>query len=181
MPGGIGYTSIQLGYALRFHQCTAPYFGDIVPADAIPAPQSYPIFYIVNTEIEQGVIGHWILLIMTAPGAIIEYFDPLAKNPAEHSVHIDNYLKVHSGPDYIKNTVKYQSSDSFNCGLFCAFVADKRSQGKSFAQTMRYFNSDDLSMNDVMVESYYKRHIRSRALKATFKSVDGVKLHSFDI
>ena len=155
-----GHTSAQLAAALRYHGCTTQALGSVVAADEIPPPgYRFPIFYIVNSSVDENVRGHWILLYISSPVSAIEYFDPLHKPPMQYSNHIDNYLKTYSAPYYISSTYRVQPSDSYNCGLYCCYVADKRCQNMSLSSIMQTFDQNDLVYNDNMVVSYFHQHI----------------------
>lgn len=166
-----GHTSLQLTTALTLHKCTNEAFGSVVAANAIPPlANHFPIFYIVNSSTESQVAGHWILLYIHSPNSAVEYFDPLHNSPAQYSSYIDNYLKAYSHPYYITNAFKVQPSDSFNCGLFCCFVADKRCQNISLSEIMTMFDKEDLVYNDDLVVNYFRNHILSKSWRVNHDS-----------
>ena len=154
-----GYTSLQLGLSLSLHSCTSDYLGDITGANNIPPPKSYPTFHIVNSSTTPEVTGHWILLYLHSPLTVIEYFDPLCKPPSQHSHHIQSYLQTFSPRGYLTNTFRVQPPESYNCGLYCCFVADKRCQGILLRDIMNMFHSKDLDDNETIVSQYYRNHI----------------------
>ena len=158
-----GYTSLQLGAALRTHSCTSNVLHAITGADHIPPPVFYPSFIIVNSSSDPNISGHWLLIYAESSTSALEFFDSLGQSPGHYSRHIDNYLKVYSSPTFITNTFKIQPSDSVNCGLYCAYVADRRAQGEPFSVVMQHFKSDNLQYNDRLVDRYYREHIRARS------------------
>ena len=163
--GGVnarGYTSLQLGTALRLHGCTSNLLDDITGADSIPPPSFYPSFCIVNTSSDPSISGHWLLIYAETKASALEFFDSLGEKPSHYSSHIENYLKAYSSPTFITNSFKIQPSNSFNCGLFCAYMADRRAQGEPFSSVMHHFKRDDLEYNDHLVENYYRKHICAR-------------------
>ena len=155
-----GYTTLQLKVALRSHRCTTLILDDITAADNIPQPSKFPCFFIVNTSSDVDTPGHWLLLFFTR-NSTLEYFDSLNKTPLHYSVHIENYINEYCENQYITNSFRVQPVNSFNCGPFCAYVADQRSQNVSFKQIMSQFEDTDLDINDHKVVQYYNNHILS--------------------
>lgn len=160
-----GYTSLQLTFALKFHQCTAPYFGAVIAADKIPPPISVPTFVIINTSTDPAIVGHWVLIYFANQKSPAIYFDSLGQLPEMHSAHIKNYLQLHSSPYYVMNWHRFQPPSSSLCGLYCSFVADKLCQRESFNSILQHFDTVDLDSNDQLVLSYYNQHIQSGAFK----------------
>ncbi len=172
-----GYSSVELTRYIKYHTCTYPIFGGVVSANKIPTIEKYPTFYIVNTSNIPSVVGHWILLFFPAPDYPIEYYDSLCNKPSHYSYEIEAYLQMNSNPKYHMNKSRHQPSSSYNCGLYCAFVADKRSRGYDFNNVMKYFDKVNLWGNDEMVEDYYINHIQKQ--KFTIKNDSRYKLNQF--
>ncbi len=159
-----GYSSLRLGMACKTHLCTAPYLYDIVSVGDIPIPIYFPCFLIINTSTVSSIPGHWLLLFFPSRNSI-EYFNSLCNPPSYYSTNLDTYIKSYSFPKYIRNKHRYQSYNSYNCGLFCLFIADKRCMGYTYSHIMNYFNKTLLLKNDRIVERYYKHHIQNKTLK----------------
>ena len=157
-----GFTGRQLACIAANHECTALYFGGIKAADNLPAHiNSYPTFFIVNSDLAWQKGSHWLLLVFSSPRLSI-YYDPLGKRPRQYSVHIERFLQQHSESHYLANTARYQPACSCLCGLYCLMIADKICQGQSFATALQSFRPQKLEANDEIVYEYYKNHLLKR-------------------
>lgn len=136
----------------------------------IPVPTRYPTYFLVNSSSTPQIPGHWLLLYLPSKLGCLEYFDSLCRPPEFYSDNIRDYIHVNSRGSYISNEHRVQSQNSFNCGLYAAYVIDKRLQGHTLAETLTNFDTVNLDYNDKLVTSYYNSHILADTLFGKIKS-----------
>lgn len=145
--------------ALR-HYHTMNYFGGVYASDTIPKlHSSFPIFYIVNTDLMGGEGKHWILLFITSKSSVKEWIDPLAHPPSYYNNFLNDYMTSGAKKPYLANINPLQSNLSEKCGYFCLTIADLRCSGYSLDRILRLFYKSNLSKNDDLVTEYVSKHM----------------------
>lgn len=96
------------------------------------------ISFIMNTEPSNVVDGHWVGIFINDKN--LEYYDPFGQEPSEEfRENIAPILKKLRKSDqkhqFKINRVRYQRSNSSNCGWFSMKFLVDRYKGKSFKQT----------------------------------------------
>ena len=148
------------------HRCTGQNFGSWYSANAIPPFCSkHPIFYIDNSEPSYSNGKHWLLITVLSRDRTAEFFDPLRKDPGSYHSDIQTYLESKCRPHYIFNNIRYEPPDSKLCGLYCLVVADLRCRGKSIDEIMKWFDQNDLTKNDTVIDDYFIGHMYNGVLK----------------
>ena len=145
---------IELTKLLVINEVTAPYFCGVLSHDQLnklPYPKTG--FYVCNTDDSTGPGEHWITLAWFRNGQPAEFFDSLAKSPADYNKNFTNFL-INNGPKYKFTTVRIQAEESIKCGEFCIFYAHHRCMGYSFEEILKMFSDTDLRSNDIKVEHF---------------------------
>ena len=105
-------------------------------------------FYIINLDPSSGPGTHWTLLSFM-DHHIGVYMDPFGEPPPESVERLMKRMRAKN----VYNNSDVQSLSSVLCGYYCAFVACKLLDGKSFASIMKSF-SPQTSLNEQKMKQF---------------------------
>lgn len=153
----------EISTIASFHSHTKHVFGGVYSCDTIPVhPQTYPIFYIVNTDFIWNKGKHWIFIYIPSPYKPMEWFDPLGNLPSRYNSKLHDFVSRRGTFPFLANTKAVQDQTSSACGQFCLTMGDMRGRGLSFDRSMHWFQLKDLVTNDTAVNGFVDRHMRFR-------------------
>ena len=143
------------------HLHTRPKFGGCVGADGLPLKIAfYPVFFICNSEnwSEEGF--HWLLIMIKSDKDKPQFFDSVGKSPGHYSKDIEDFLIANSKGGYIVNDVRVQQHNTNSCASYCLTVADFFCQGYTLEQIMPLFDKENLTKNEILVNTYVNSHMK---------------------
>jgi hypothetical protein len=138
-----------------FVRTHATNFVGVYSSDTLPRKVKAPIGLIVNTAPKTHPGEHW-LAIFIDKSKIGYYFDSFGRQPNDHSILAflrRNCTKIHC------NQRQIQHLNSTKCGQFSAVYLKFRFAGCMSETFLSLFNHD-LSLNEYIIESYYKYFIQ---------------------
>lgn len=151
----------EITYIASTHLHTRPFFGGVYSSDTIPSfHKSFPIFYIVNTDVHTGPGKHWVMIFVQAINTNIEWFDPLGKFPSEYNDYLHKFVSKNNNAEFIMNSFAVQSELSDKCGQFCLTMSDLRVQGISYEHSLSLFHRINIVRNDDIVSLYVNEHMK---------------------
>ena len=152
--------SEDLEKLLRRNSNTAPYFSHVyVTSDLfhLTIPR-VPCCFIVNdistSEINQGVVGHFIAFYVTD----VEFYfiDSFGRSLSDFPKPIVHFVGKNSKHKRLVILDKqYQSNSSCVCSLFCLYILNGLCQGCSLNSLISRFNASDFHVNDMFLIDWF--------------------------
>lgn len=121
----------------------------IFSVDEIPKQRftSFPISFIINTDIKSGPGKHWVAF--HASNHRGEFFDSYGLKPSFYSDRVLDFC-TSNNLTLLYNDKRLQSKDSKTCGYYCMYYLVNRCRGVPLNEIVRPF-SDDYNNNDLFV------------------------------
>ena len=133
--------SYEINHMLKHH---AEFWG-CYDIESLPQVTMFKGWLIIHCK------EHWVGVYSFADGKNVLLFDPLGPNEKQQDV--TKALQRNGGVKrVVYNTVKVQSDQSLQCGLFCiGFVLAKINSLSSFDQFLSVFSTCDLDWNEKVI------------------------------
>ena len=164
-----GVNSNHLDAILLSHSCTKRFYRGAVAIDELPTiVTEYPSMYITNNQFSDQSGEHWLLIMFGAGGRRIsaednvgpaEFYDPIAWGYKKYPLAIEQFMLRNCNGKIVENLYPHQPDTSPLCGLYCAYIMDKRCGGLSFEQCMKSLSRSNLQTNDARVRNYLYTHL----------------------
>jgi hypothetical protein len=148
--------TLHLDDCLKRNNFTKKIFKGVFAADKIPHRKVIkPIAFVINTQNSFESGEHWLGVYITPK--ILELFDSGGRNFNQH-YYLNQLRKYHSTKKFVYNNKQIQSLQSDLCGEFvCLFILAK-SREISSKKFISYFNFKNLSDNNYLVLSEFKKY-----------------------
>ena len=145
---------VQITNILKSLPETACFFNGVFSSNQIPYSfyETKNGFIIVNTIKDSSeTMGHWLLITMR--NGVLEFSDPLSKNPKEYPKEIADFFSYYPGEKTIVFNSPVQAEDSLACGAYAIFISYMSSLGHSVFNIKKNFTSDR-KKNDRFVTNF---------------------------
>lgn len=113
--------------------------------------------YIVNTEKNVHIMGHWILLYVKKHCVI--YFDSFGMLPSHYGGNIEKcYHSFNCKRIINKSPIQYKYS--LLCGAYCIYVAYHLCRNISYVNILSKISSKNRIKNDIVIEDFLFRVLK---------------------
>ena len=123
---------------------------------------------------DMQTMGHWLALYsfrLNDNTIYVTFFDSFGLSISHYNPILRNYIKLHS--PYIKkfdfNTFPLQSNNSYVCGAYVCFIAEKLVLGQYLKEICdQYFKKNNRKYNDLQVVRFIKQRWYKNGCDAEF-------------
>ena len=148
--------STTMIFLLKNNPHSEKYFIGIGFSDSKLKIKDYPALTILNTDSSSGPGEHWCVAFFPKKQKC-EYFDPFGMQPRVKNSHDLTPILFQNGAKIIEyNKRKVQSIQEGTCGQHCVYFAILRSRGISMQTILKYYYTNNETLNDRKVSDFVK-------------------------
>lgn len=140
----------EINNILKQDRVVSPYLLGVFPCDKLPKNPTIPCALIANTDSSEGEGKHWIGIYVNHDGVVM-YFDSYGFPPGQQEF-LDFIASIAN--HYVSNNIQLQSQLSSACGQFSIFFLAMACRGCTIPEIQRYFQRNDLTINDQRVTNF---------------------------